>query len=250
MIERLGSVLAVLLAVGAVAGAVALSAQGGANAVAPAPIEAARPQASLGPIEPTGEPTVYDAVRYRDSRALGLPYAGRLARGTQLPEGGPHLETWDPILKRIPNRGWRRWATDDLVRMVMRVQRRYAATEPGELPMLVGDLSRPRGGDFGVTYGLVGHSSHQNGLDVDVYYPRKDGRRGVPRRPAAVDRPLAQRLVDLFVAAGAETVLVGPNVALKGPPDVVKPYPNHDNHLHVRIRNPDSSGVPPRIGSR
>jgi len=86
----------------------------------------------------------------------------------------------------------------------------------------------------------VGHSSHQNGLDVDVYYPREDRRRGVPRTPAAVDIRLAQRLVDLFVAAGAETVLVGPNVALKGPPEIVKPYPNHDNHLHVRIRNPDS----------
>ncbi len=218
--------------------------------VAPPTPEAARPQASLGPIEPTGEPTVYDAVRYRDSRALGLPYAGRLVRGTQLPERGPHFETWDPIFKEIPNREWRRWGTDELVRMVMRVQRRYAAAEPGELPMLVGDLSRPRGGDFGVTFGLVGHSSHQNGLDVDVYYPRKDGRRGVPRRPAAVNVGLAQRLVDLFVAAGAETVLVGPNVALEGPPDVVKPYPNHDDHLHVRIRNPDASEPLSRMGDR
>jgi len=227
-----------LLAVCAVGAALALSAQGGTDTVASPPLEAARPQASLGPIEPTGEPTVYDAVRYRDSRALGLPHAGRLVRGTQLPERGPHFETWDPIFKEIPNREWRRWGTDALVRMVMRVQRRYAAAEPGELPMLVGDLSRPRGGAFGVTFGLVGHSSHQNGLDVDVYYPRRDGRRGVPRMPAAVDIRLAQRLVDLFVAAGAETVLVGPNVALKGPPEVVKPYPNHDNHLHVRIRNP------------
>lgn len=228
-----------LLAVGAVAGAVALSAQGGADPVAPAPIETGPRQTSLGPIEPTGEPTVYDAVRYRDSRAIGLPYAGRLVRGTQLPGRGPHFETWDPILRRIPSRGWRRWATDDLVRMVMRVQRRYAAAEPGELPMLVGDLSRPRGGDFGVKYGIVGHSSHQNGLDVDVYYPRRDGRRGVPRKPEAVNIRLAQRLVDLFVEAGAQTVLVGPNVALEGPPNVVKPYPNHDNHLHVRIRNPE-----------
>jgi len=242
VVARLIMFATVAIALGAVAVAAALSASGGQRAsgqTRPLAPSAAAPQRSVGPIEPPVQRPVYEAVRYRDSRALGLPYAGTLARGTQLPARGPHFETWDPILRRTPNRGWRRFATDDLVRMVMRVQRRYAATEPGELPMLVGDLSRTRGGDFGVDFGIVGHSSHQNGLDVDVYYPRRDGRRGVPRQPAAVDRRLAQRLVDLFVAAGAQTVLVGPNVALKGPPSVVKPYPNHDNHLHVRIGNPD-----------
>ena len=53
-----------------------------------------------------------------------------------------------------------------------------------------------------------------------------------------MDIRLAQRLVDLFVAAGAQTVLVGPNLPLKGPRGVVKPWPHHDNHLHVRILNP------------
>ncbi len=238
LLARLGALLAVLAALAAVAAAVALSFEGGVDKapVAPAP-QAARPQPRLGPIEPARPPTVYTPVRYRDSKALGLPYAGRLARGTQLPERGPHFETWDPIFKTMPNREWRRWGTDDLVRMVMSVQRRYAASEPGELPMLVGDLSRTDGGNFGPA---IGHSSHQNGLDADIYYPRRDGRRGVPKVAAEVDRRLAQRLVDLFVEAGAATVLVGPNVALSGPADVVQPYPNHDNHLHVRIRNPDS----------
>jgi len=167
-----------------------------------------------------------------------VPSAGRLARGTQLPARGRNFATWDPILRRSPSRRWRRFATDDLVRIVLEVGRRYAAAEAGELPMLVGDLSRPRGGDFGPQYGFVGHSTHQNGLDVDVYYPRLDRRLKPPRTVAQVDRPLARRLVDLFVAAGAETVLVGPNVALTGRPGVVQPYPGHDNHLHVRIPNP------------
>ena len=123
-----------------------------------------------------------------------------------MPARGPHFETWDPILRRIPNRGWRRFATDDLVRMVMRVQRRYAAIEPGELPMLVGDMSRARGGDFGVKYGIVGHSSHQNGLDMDVYYPRRDGERGVPRRPAAVDRRLADKTIRTGIFAASIAV--------------------------------------------
>jgi len=177
----------------------------------------------------------YPRVRFRASRAIGLPHAGRLVRGTQLPSRGPGFTTWDPITRESPSRSRRRFGTDDLVRMVLRVARSYRAAEPGAPPMLVGDLSRPRGGVFGPQYGFIGHATHQNGLDVDVYYPRRDGRRTVPETPAQVNRRLSQRLVNLFVAAGAQTVLVGPNVALRGPPAVVKPFPSHDNHLHVRI---------------
>ena len=199
--------------------------------------ERSGPQTANGPPQTVNGPN-YPRVRFRSSRAIGLPHAGRLARGTRLPSRGPGFDTWDPITRQSPSRGWRRNATDDLVRMVLAVARRYRAATPGALPMLVGDLSRPRGGNFGPRYGFIGHSTHQNGLDVDVYYPRRDGRRAVPKTPAQVDRRLSQRLVDLFVDAGAETVLVGPNVALRGPPGVVKPFPNHDNHLHVRIANP------------
>ena len=47
--------------------------------------------------------------------------------------------------------------------------------------MAVGDLSRPHGGDFGPRFGYIGHASHQNGLDADVYYPRADGTERAPR---------------------------------------------------------------------
>ena len=128
--------------------------------------------------------------------------------------------------------------------MVLGVARRYGAVEPGALPMLVGDLSRPRGGTSGRRTGSSATHTHQNGLDVDVYYPRRDGRPGVPKTPAQVDRRLAQRLVDLFVAAGREHRARGPQRRLRGPPGVVQPFPNHDNHLHVRIAAPAASGRP------
>ena len=38
---------------------------------------------------------------------------------------------------------------------------------------------------------------------------------------------------------GAKRVLVGPNLPLTGQRGVVKPWPNHDNHLHVRIESPE-----------
>ena len=46
------------------------------------------------------------------SRALGKPFAGRLVDGVQLPPEGADFFTWYPILKRSPNRDWRRYGTD------------------------------------------------------------------------------------------------------------------------------------------
>jgi murein endopeptidase len=100
----------------------------------------------------------------------------------------------------------------------------------------IGDLSRPGGGDFGPRFGAPGHASHQNGLDVDVYYPRLDRRERAPMRPAQIDRPLAQDLVDRFVDVGAQYVFVGRRTGLHGPRRVVQAIPYHDNHLHVRLR--------------
>jgi murein endopeptidase len=100
---------------------------------------------------------------------------------------------------------------------------------------LIGDLSRPRGGDFGVRFGPPGHRSHQNGLDADVYYPRRDRRLIAPGSAVDVDERLAQDLVDRFVRAGARLVFVGPATDLTGPRGVVQRLTNHDDHLHVRI---------------
>ena len=82
------------------------------------------------------------------------------------------------------------------------------------------------------------HASHQNGLDVDVYYPRLDRRLGAPISTRQVDRRLSQDLLDRFLAAGAQMVFVGFSTGLHGPHDVVVPYPNHENHMHVRFRAP------------
>jgi murein endopeptidase len=171
----------------------------------------------------------------RPSRAIGKPYAGRLVGGIQLPVEGADFFTWDPILKRSPNRGWRRWGTDRLLATIATVLTEYRALHPGAPRVGIGDLSRPHGGDFGRRFGPPGHASHQNGLDVDVYYPRKDGLERRAFTPRQVDHGLAQDLVDLFVDAGAQFVFVGPHVGLRGPKRIVQPLRLHDDHLHVRI---------------
>jgi hypothetical protein len=170
------------------------------------------------------------------SRSFGLPWEGRLAGGVQLAAEGEHFFTWDNVLRRSPNRGWRRYGNQRLIRTTLRVLAEYAADHPTAPRVGIGDLSRRGGGDFGARYGGLGHASHQNGLDIDFYYPRRDRRERPPRAPRQIDRPLAQALVDGFVAAGAAKVFVGPNTRLKGPPAVVEVLPaHHDNHMHVRL---------------
>jgi hypothetical protein len=171
----------------------------------------------------------------RDSRPVGIPSAGRLAAGVQVPIAGPDHFTWDPVRRRAPNRRWRLWGAYGVVRQTLRVVREHRADHPGAPRVGIGDLSRPRGGDFGPRYGLPGHVSHQNGLDVDLYYPRRDGSERAPDNAREIDRRLSQDLVDRFVDAGAEVIFVGPNTGLVGPSAVVQAIPNHDNHLHVRF---------------
>jgi murein endopeptidase len=233
---RAFAVTALVLAAGALAAIVAGQGLKGTRPAPPPPPRAGEPPEVTPPPQATPSPRPRARIAWRDSRALGLPYAGRLVRGVQLPAGGPDFVTWDPVRDRTPNRPWRRHGTDRLVRMVLRVARGYAAAHPGAARLVVGDLSRPRGGDFGVRYGGVGHSTHQNGLDADIYLPRRDGRERAPLRVAQVDRARAQDLLDRFIQAGAKVVLVGPRTGLKGPAGKVKPWPNHDDHLHVRLR--------------
>jgi murein endopeptidase len=152
-----------------------------------------------------------------------------------LPAEGATYFSWDPIRRTGPNRPWRRWGTDRLLRTTLRVLQQFSEAHASAPRVGVGDLSRRRGGDFGVRYGAPGHASHQNGLDVDVYYPRLDRRERPPRKPSQVDLRLAQELVDWFVDAGAEKVFVGPSLGLRGPREVVIPLTHHDDHLHARI---------------
>jgi murein endopeptidase len=176
------------------------------------------------------------AVPEQPSRALGKPYHGRLVDGVQLPAAGDAFFTWDWGTRTSPNRAWRRWATDKTVATTLTVLADYRAAHPGAPRVGVADLSRPHGGVFDRRYGGDGHASHQNGLDVDVLYPRKDGLEKPALRPAQVDRALAQDLVDRFAAAGAQYLFVGPRSGLHGPKGVVEAIPNHEDHVHVRLR--------------
>ena len=169
------------------------------------------------------------SVDWRHATSVGLWYYGRLVDGTQLPVEGPDWVTWNPVTDSVPNLANRLYGNELTIRRVISVIAAYRSAHPGAPRVLVGDISFRDGGQ------MDGHASHQNGLDVDVYYPRRDKRLSAPIATGQIDGELAQDLLDRFVAAGATMVFVGYSTGLRGPSGVVVPYPNHENHMHVRF---------------
>lgn len=197
--------------------------------------------------EPTGQPPLFDAapdelIAWRRSKSVGKPWRGRLVGGVKLPSYGPNWFTYDWGTRSVPNRVWRRYGHDQLVRMLVKVLSEYRLAHPEAARVGIADLSRTRGGSFGPRYGGLGHASHQNGLDVDVLYPRLDRIEQRPDRVRQIDRTLSQDLVTRFVNAGAQKVFVGPATRLRGKRGVVVALGHHDDHLHLRIK--------PRKGGR
>ena len=171
-------------------------------------------------------------VEWHRATSVGLPYAGRLVDGTQLPVEGADWVTWNPVTDSVPNLPHRLYGNERTIRTILSVISAYRAAHADAPRVVVGDISFRDGGR------MDEHVSHQNGLDVDVYYPRLDRHLSAPIATSQIDRHLAQDLLDRFVAAGAHTVFVGYSTGLRGPSGVVVPYPNHENHMHVRFPPP------------
>lgn len=171
-------------------------------------------------------------VDWHRATSVGLQYAGRLVDGTQLPVEGADWVTWNPNTDSSPNLPGRLYGHERTVRAILAVLAAYRHAHPDAPRVVIGDLSFRHGGR------MDQHVSHQNGLDVDVYYPRLDRQLRAPTASQQVDRRLAQHLLDGFRAAGAKIVFVGFSTGLRGDGDVVVPYPNHGNHMHIRFPAP------------
>jgi hypothetical protein len=211
----------------------------GAAAVAPAGardgIDAPRPQRE--PAVRAAKPAT-PAIAWHRATSVGLPHSGSLVDGTQLPVAGPDWVTWNPVTDSAPNLPDRLYGHERVIRAVVSVAHAYRVAHPGAPRVVVGDISRRGGGPMHDE-----HVSHQNGLDVDVYLPRVDGKLVAPVSAGQVDRRLAQGLLDRFLAAGAQVVFVGYSSGLHGPSGKVVPYAGHEYHLHVRFPTPPHRGA-------
>ncbi len=95
------------------------------------------------------------------STSVGSPTHGRLLGGVPLALHGQGF-VFDPT--KDPEH---RFGTAELVTAIQHAAARMAARLPG-LPLRIGELSRPEGGD------IPGHASHRSGRDVDVLFPLLD----------------------------------------------------------------------------
>ena len=117
---------------------------------------------------------------------------------------------------------------------------RIPAAHPGQRASASPTSAGPTAGPFGRRYGGLGHASHQNGLDVDLYYPRTDRQERSITVGLADRRRPRPRPGRRFVKAGAVYVFVGPEHRARpqGPPAgrTVQRLVHHDDHMHVRFR--------------
>jgi len=200
-------------------------------AAAPAPAPAPTPPPPKRPVKKP-DPPDRPRIAWHESEAHGNANAGGLVNGVRMPDTWPGLYTYDPQTQRLPGSPDRTWGTAFLVREVLDLGGWWSRTHPRQPRLGVGDLSLREGGP------IIGHASHENGLDVDIRLVRGDGVEG-PADPATYDRELTQALIDRLVTRGASLVLIGPSLDLRGPAGIVVRWPNHDDHLHVRFPDPD-----------
>jgi penicillin-insensitive murein endopeptidase len=213
----------------------------------------------LPPLEKPDDPAVpakelfgrKDAPAPFTARALGWYAKGCLAGAAALPVNG---ETWQ-VMRLSRNR---MWGHPNLVRLIERIAEK--GKQAGWSGLLVGDMSQPRGGPM-----LTGHTSHQVGLDADIWLtpmPKRELTRREREEMSAVDMVATSRkdvdpkvwtpqhtAIIKLAAEQPEVERIFVNAAIKkalcreagkdrGWLEKVRPYWQHNYHFHVRIYCP------------
>jgi penicillin-insensitive murein DD-endopeptidase len=194
--------------------------------------------------------------------AIGGYANGCLAGGVQLPITGPGWQ----VMRLSRNRNWGHPVLLHFIEHYAETAK--AAGWPG---LLIGDMAQPRGGPM-----VNGHSSHQIGLDVDIWLtPMPNHELSKEERETlsasnlvspdgkGVDPTLWTPLVRGMVRAAAtdpEVDRIFVNAAIKkqlceeaGSDRAwlhkVRPWYKHNDHEHIRLRcppgEPDCKGQPP-----
>lgn len=185
------------------------------------------------------------------AQSIGRHGAACLVGAEQLPPEGVGYQAVDLSRRR-------HFGHPQLVDYVQDLGRRVA--EAGLGPMLVGDMAQPRGGPM-----PWGHVSHQSGLDVDIWFRldlpplAREAREGLTQpilvgasgeldarwteNSARLVHLAAQdpRVARIFVDAAIKRDLCARTWEERSWLRRVRPWPAHDEHLHVRLRCPADS---------
>jgi penicillin-insensitive murein endopeptidase len=198
-----------------------------------------------------------------EARAIGTYIRGCLAGAVALPING---RTWQ-VMRLSRNRNW---GHPELIKFLERLADKVPKVA-GWAGLLVGDVAQPRGAPM-----LTGHTSHQIGLDADIWLtpmPTRELSREEREEMSAIDMVAENRLdVDparwtpqhgavikaaaqdpqverIFVNAAIKKALCREAGSDRGWLSKVRPWWGHNYHFHVRIRcpagSPDCHGQPP-----
>lgn len=167
------------------------------------------------------------------SRAVGTWYEGHLEGGINLNDRGNgfvHHRGTDSVDSDD-------WADLTMIRCLEAVGRAFEDTG---LRLNVNDLARRQGRHF------APHRSHQNGLDADLRYVRRDGKDApldLRFHPEAYDLEATQEVMRLLVEhCPVEVIFVDlerlgfDNGSLGQRHQVLRHASGHSNHFHLRLR--------------
>tara|TARA_B110000467_G_scaffold25257_1_gene22677 strand:+ start:450 stop:1376 length:927 start_codon:yes stop_codon:yes gene_type:complete len=186
--------------------------------------------------------------------SIGSYSKGCLAGGRKLPETG---KSWQ-VMRLSRNRNW---GHENALKFIEQLSS-FASSLNGWKGLYIGDISQPRGGPF-----KVGHTSHQTGLDVDIWLlPAKDLKLSEIDREnissISVKTPDSKKvnflwtqqhrdilenaarnpLVDrIFINAVAKIDLCENTKTDRSWLQKLRPWYGHDSHFHVRLKCPTNA---------
>lgn len=188
-----------------------------------------------------------------DPQPVGFYAKGCMSGAVALPTDGP---TWQAM--RLSRN--RRWGNPQMIALLEQFSRDSAKLGWGS-GILVGDISQPRGGPM-----LSGHSSHQIGLDADIWFTPKPDQPLSPQEresmpftsmldkskfltvdPKRWTTTHARVVMQAASYPQVERVFVNPAIKKKlcdtwtGDRSLlgkVRPIYGHDEHFHIRIHCP------------
>lgn len=193
-------------------------------------------------------------------QSIGEPWAGRLQHATELPPG-------DGYVIRHPSRAF---GTQTTIELVERAIGETLEAFPDEHPLAIGDISAQSGGP------ISQHRSHQAGRDIDVGLFYTEQPAGYPESfvhatEDNLDIPATFKLLESFVDTedddgGVQMIFLDYDVqgilynwaidhgfserrlghifqyahGRDSSEGIVRHWPAHDNHMHVRFKCQDS----------
>lgn len=119
------------------------------------------------------------------------------------------------------------WGKQETINALIRIGHEWAQSDA--TPLAVGHISKPDGSKF------PPHVSHRKGVDVDIRPRRKDGENlPVTINQKMYDAAATRKLVETIRANAKVKLILFNDLALVAA-GLTKQYPNHSDHLHVRL---------------